>query len=229
MFGSVRGLREGGVFFLATVVLVACANQEPPTRDGSTAPARAEINCLADGSTDLSTSSVRAQPDGVHVLVRSQLDEPASVNGLGVDVSPGNRSDVLSIEPGTLDVACWPFSEHDSAEPRTTPLEIVDPDDLYVDPELDCGGGMVASTISDFIAPGPKEGVIPLEEARREIGGLSPDDQVIYGGYPEQRARPVLVVRDHAVIASISFGLSGSDWVHMGSSVCDESGLRVSG
>ncbi|MGH2631257.1 MAG: hypothetical protein ACRDHI_11975 [Actinomycetota bacterium] len=144
-----------------------------------------------------------------------------------MDVSPGKRSDVLSIEPGLLDVACWPFSQHGSTEPTTTPLEIVDPDHLYVDPALDCGGGMIGSTISDFISPGPKEGVIPLEEARRQIGGLSADDQVIYGGYPAQRARPVLVVRDDAVIASISFGLSGSDWVHMGSSVCDESGLRV--
>jgi hypothetical protein len=228
MIDEVRELMVAGAFgLLVAVALAACADQASPTRDGSAVPARAEIVCRADGSTELSTSSVRALPDGVHVLVRSQLDEPASVNGLGVDVSPGRRSDVLSIGPGTLDVACWPFSEHGSAEPPTTPLKIVDPDDLYVDPELDCGGGMIGSTISDFIAPGPKAGVIPPEEARRQIGGLSADDQVVYGGYPEQRARPVLVVRDDAVIANISFGLSGSDWVRMGSSVCDESGLRV--
>jgi hypothetical protein len=228
MIGHVRGIREGGVLgLLATVSLVGCADQPSPTRDEDGAPARVEIICRADGSTQLSTSSVRAQPDGVHVLVRSQLEEPASVNGVGVDVSPGRRSDVLSIEPGTLDVACWPYSQHGSTEPPTTPLEILDPDGLYVDPALACGGGTIGSTIADFVFPGPKEGIIPLEEARRRIGGLSADDQVIYGGYPEQRARPVLVVRDDAVIASISLGLSGTEWVRMGSSVCDESGLRV--
>ena len=213
---------------LASLLMSGCGNSPSPTRDDSRAtPERAEIVCRADGSTNVLTPTVRAKPDGVHVLVRSQLDEPASVNGIGVDVSPGRRSDVLSIEPGTIDVACWPFSQHGSKEPPTTPLEVVDPASIYVDPELACGGGMIAGTISDFISPAPKAAIIPLDEARRQIKGLAADDEVIHGGYPQQATRPVLVVRGEAVIASISFGLSGSDWVHMGSSVCDESGLRV--
>ena len=198
-----------------------------PSEDSTAIAARAEIVCRADGSTNVLTPTVRARPDGVHVFVRSQLDEPASVNGIGVDVSPGRWSDVLSIEPGTIDVACWAFSQHGKEEPATTPLEVVDPEGMYVDPELACSGGMIRGTISDFIAPAPKDALIPLDEARRQIGGLASDDEVIHGGYPEEATPQVLVVRDEAVIASISFGLSGTDWVHMASSVCDESGLRV--
>lgn len=221
-----RGLTVGGAFgVLIALVLVACA--ESPARDASTIPARVEVICRADESTELSTSSVRAQPDGVHVLVRSQLDEPASVNGLGVYVEPGRRSDVVSIGPGTIGVACWPYPDHGSGEPPTTPLEIVDPDGLYVDPALDCGDGMFGSTANDFSNPGPKGGVAPLEEARSQIGGLSEDDRVVYGGYPEQRVRPVLVVRDDDVIANISFGLLGNDWVQTGSNVCLETGISL--
>ena len=113
-----RGLGKRGSSSLATVMLVACADQASPTRDGSTAPARAEIVCRADGSTELSTSSVRARPDGVHFLVRNQLDEPASVNGLGVDVKsrqavrrleqrPTIVGVVLGLAPAALDRAQW--------------------------------------------------------------------------------------------------------------------------
>ena len=210
---------------LIALLLVACA--ESPARDVSTIPARVVVICRPDESTELSSSSVRAQPDGVHVLVRSQLDEPASVNGLGVEVEPGRRSDVVSIGPGTIGVACWPYSDHGSGEPPTTPLEIVDPDGLYVDPALDCSDGRFASMAIDFANPGPKAGVVPLEEARRQIGGLSEDDQVVYGGYPEQRVRPVLVIRDEDVIANIGFGLLGSDWVQTGSNVWVESGISL--
>ena len=59
---------------LIALLLVACA--ESPARDVSTIPARVVVICRPDESTELSSSSVRAQPDGVHVLVRSQLDEP---------------------------------------------------------------------------------------------------------------------------------------------------------
>jgi hypothetical protein len=149
------------------------------------------------------------------------------MNGIGVDVSPGRWSGVLSIEPGTLDVACWPFSQHGPKEPPTTPLAVVDPEGLYFGPELDCAGGRIMGSVSDFISPPPKDALIPLEEARRRIRGLLANHELIYAGYPEQRTRPVLVMRDEAVIASFSFGLSGSDWVHVGSSVCDESGLRI--
>ncbi len=131
-----------------------------------------------------------------------------SVNGLGFDVEPGQTERTIALAPGEAKVACWAFSDHDSLdEPPTTRLEVLDPRSLYTDPELECpAGDMIGSTISDFIAPGPDPSMrIPLDEAERGARGLRPDDQPVYGGYPEQEQAPVLVVRGGSVVAAFSF------------------------
>jgi hypothetical protein len=52
-------------------------------------PDVARIACEADGATSVLTPEVLAQQrDGVHLVVDSQLDEGASLNGLGLDVDP---------------------------------------------------------------------------------------------------------------------------------------------
>jgi hypothetical protein len=62
----------------------------------------------------------------------------ASLNGLGLDVDPGLTQTVSTTPPGTIGVACWPFSQHGpGSEPPTQRLEVLDPDGIYVSPYLE--------------------------------------------------------------------------------------------
>jgi hypothetical protein len=163
------------------------------------------------------------------VRIISHLDEPASVDGFGFDVEPGETERVSHTPPGTTDMACYPFSIHGSGEvPPTTPIEILDPEDLYLDGELNCGlFSAVWNMIGEAAETPLEEGVVPLSEARASITGLEAQDEVRFAGYPSSRDRNVLVVRDDNVIASFEFvTFDGENWVAMSGSGCEGSGVR---
>src|SRR5262245_17290182 len=211
-----------------TVVLVlvgaACANA--PTRaspTGSSARSVAQVACEADGSTRLVTPEVQVRPDGFTLRVISDLNEPASINGLGTDVDPGVTESEATTPPGRLEVACWPFSEHGSQEPPTQTLTISDPEGLYVSAELQCPPGEDErwSEILDF--PDTQHGVYtsPTEAASAHLRRLEPTDELRQAGYPEQQDAPVIVVRDGAVVASVSVRLAKDGrWYVAGASGC---------
>lgn len=212
-----------------SVLLAGCA--ETAVGPGAERAMVAEVVCEADGSTTVLTPSVVVQPDGIHVHLVSRLDEPAEIVGLGRDVEPGETQWVSHAPPGTVEIACNPFSEHGSGiEPTTTPIAILDPDGLYLEGELECGflrSGW--SQTSDFAEAPLEAGVVPLSEARASINGLESRDEIRYAGYPSSRDRNVVVVRDGDVIASFEFvTFDGEDWVAAGASGCDGSGVRPS-
>jgi hypothetical protein len=183
----------------AVIALGACA-------DGSTSrvfvgpwtPApdiatRAQLTCATGGTAALSTDTLQPQPDGVHIKVTNELDEPVSVAGF--DADPGTTNFVFTGGPGTMELMCWPFSEHSSGEePDRLSLEVVDPLGLHVDGELPCE--IESHTISEYFEAPVDEGPPPLDVARRVIEGLLPDDVLRVGGYPEQEGGSVIVVRD---------------------------------
>ena len=78
------------------------------------------LTCGADGSTSVSDDSVQAQPDGVHLQVVNEYDEPVSVGGF--DADPGTTKWTLHEAPGRFELSCWPFSQHGSGDepPSTT-------------------------------------------------------------------------------------------------------------
>ena len=167
-----------------------------------------------------------ARPDGVHVRVVSDLDEPASVNGLGMDVEQGASDWVLGLAQGPTNVACWPFSKHGGEEPPTTRLLVHDPRALWVSGELDCQGGEAWSQIADF-AHAPRDDEPTLEEARGAIEGLRDDDELRFAGYPEDPGS-VLVIRHGCVVGS--FGLvrfrDDGAWGVAGATACADAGFR---
>ena len=209
-----------------SVLLVGCA-ETAVVGPGDEGPATvAEVVCEADGSTTVLTPEILAQADGVHVHAVSDLDEPASVGSLGFDVDPGEKDWVSHAAPGSVDAACYAYSDHDSGEePPAAPVEILDPEGFYVDGEIHSAGEM-SSSIGEFAEVPMDAGPVPLEDARERIQGLDEDDEVLHAGYPEQSDSWVIVRRDLQVVASFSFvTFDGKDWVVEGSTICESSGI----
>ncbi len=116
---------------------------------------------------------MQPQPDGVHIRVINEIDEPVSVAGF--DAGPGATNYVFTGGPGTMELMCWPFSDHSSGvEPNRLRLQIVDPLGVHVSGELPCQ--IESHTISDYFEAPIDEGPPPLRVARRVIEGLLPDD-----------------------------------------------------
>lgn len=225
---------------VTTLLLAGCADAPPATgsRKGRETPTVARIVCEADGTTSVPTPEVLAQRDGVHLVVDSRLDEPASlIGGFGFDVDPGVSEWTLQTGPGNQAVACWPFSDHGSGEePDSVPLQVLDPDGLYVAPaELECSGDMQWATILDFLDMTTGISDDPVDAVRRSIEGLQPGDGVSLhrSGYPEADTEgqgSVIVNRDGRAVAL--FGVSMADdgqWLINGGQGCADSGVDFSG
>ena len=222
------------VVLLAALVSGACADSRdgPGPLEGPWTPAtdiatRAELTCAADGTASLSTDTVQPQPDGVHLRVRNDFDEPVSVAGF--DANPGITKWVFSSGPGTMKLMCWPFSQHGSGdEPRRIPLEIVDPLGLYVDGSLPCE--IEQHTIVEWVEDPIDEGPPPLDVAREAIDGLRPDDVLRVDGYPEEAGGSVIVIRKGEIVARYDIErFEGKPWDVVSGSACEDTGLPLEG
>jgi hypothetical protein len=221
---------------VAAVLLAACADAPPAARNGSgkATPTVARIICEADGTTSVLTPEVLAQRDGVHLVVDSRLDEPASlIGGFGFDIDPGLSEWTLQVGPGNQAVACWPFSDHGSGEePDTVPLQVFDPEGLYVAPaELECTDGTQWAKILDFIDMTTGIADDPVDAVRQSIEGLQPGDDVSLhrSGYPEadtQGQGTVIVTRDGRAVALLGVSLADDGrWLINGGQGCASSGV----
>jgi hypothetical protein len=176
----------------------------------------------------LSTDIVQPRPDGVHLRVVNEYEEPVSVEGF--DAEPGTTSWVFNIAPGSMRLMCWPYSQHGSGdEPRRHVLEIVDPAGLYVDGSVACAfeGSAVVDFAESVVDPGPP----PIDVVRELLPGLRPDDVLGFAGYPEGEGGGVIVTREGEIIANYGFGrFEGEEtWSIVAVQVCDGTGLPFEG
>jgi hypothetical protein len=229
--GTLRAAARVLVVKVASVCLVAlfvgCSQSGPPATSSPPANATkvAHVVCEGDGSTSTSTPDVLAQADGVHVHITNRLDEPASMEGLGFDVSPGASDWVSGYRPGDLRMACWPFSEHPEGgtRPIAVSVNVYDPGHLFVEEELQCtdedDGTMLNIRLLASPSGRPNVSITP-EEARPLIRGLRADDEVVVTGYPDEVHNGVVVIRDGRRIASVGFSFEGGRWIQAGGHVC---------
>jgi hypothetical protein len=187
-------------------------------------PSTLEITCEADGSTTVATPQIAVRSNGFGLKVRSDLEEPASLNGLGMDVDPGTTEIVTTTPPGRLDVACWPFSEHASrVEPPTVPVDVLDPDGLYVSSELECENGMGWGESIEYQDTTNGQYDDRIAAAETYVTNEELTDVFVVAGYPDQAdGGPVILLRDDRVIASIGIGRADDGrWYVGGATGCD--------
>ena len=144
-----------------------------------------------------------------------------------MDVEPGETTSVSMVAPGKVDAGCYPYSEHDpgGAEPDKAPVEVLDPDGLYVQGQVECSGE-ASSMIADFFRRPLDAGPVPLDVARETIRGLLPSDDVLHLGYPEQGGRQIGVRRDGVIVATFDFvTFDGDEWQIASNYICSSSGL----
>lgn len=209
------------------VLLGGCADPAPSAMPAAPEDATnvARIVCEKDGSTSTSSPHVIARSDGIQIRIVNRLEEWVSMNGLGFDVGPGSSDRLSGYPPGSLQVACWPFSEHglEGSEPVPVPIRVHDPDGLFVDGELECldedDGSMLDIRLLAS-SRGREDVRISPEDARPLIGGLREDDEVIVPGYPDEVHQSVVVVRDGRRIAQVGFSFEAGHWVQAGGRVC---------
>jgi hypothetical protein len=188
-------------------------------------------NIAARFTTDARRRPVSASADGVHVRVHNDAGEPVSLNGLALDFDTGESEQVATTAPGTIEIACWPFSLHESdEEPKAQPLRIEDPDNHWTSHDLDCrSGDLVEDMISDFAPDATGEKGDPVALTRRHLKGLEVDDVVESAGYPDAAHPTVRILRNGHTVATAGFiPAENGGWLLENSSTCADSGIRQS-
>jgi hypothetical protein len=159
----------------------------------------------------LSTHAVEAQRDGIHFVVDNRAKEPASINGFATDVSAGISKNVAAhVGPGTVKIACYPFSMHGQGKkaiPDGLPLEIRDPNDYWVDPELKCPDGtkFTESSILEYVQFAKSRFDDPIEATKDFFDDLNESDDVKLASYPGSEPPATIVTRGDLVLAEVSF------------------------
>jgi hypothetical protein len=188
----------GGMFFVAA----------RPSGGGT--PDVARIRCAAAGPV-AEDPQVRPQPDGVHLAFESddgaQLYDVHAVGwavgtSLGGRIARGVTEASLSVPPGRVEVRCVNDAGGYDANAPSAELTVVDPDRLWVSPDLTCG-----TTVRLQLDAGPApDSPDPEALARAALGGLLPGDTLLKPGYPgtQWHGSLMLVVREGQPIATVT-------------------------
>ena len=181
-----------------------------------------DVTCAAD-RTVVAEPVVAARADGVHVVVFNPdvasllvaFELPSGELQVDAGVERAETELVLTPPPGRYVLRCGAAG---------TPVEVVDPDGMYVRAELTCGGGSATAGVIDY-APGAR-GTLGnvLDVARRALTGLRPGDLIERAGYPAATgAAAVRVVRRGQVIAVLGYDRDAhGGWLLGGTQACSD-------
>jgi hypothetical protein len=215
------------------ITLAGCADaRSATTRGGIPSRASSEASLVANSSpadaahavcekdaVRLENPVVRAQRDGVHILIENpgdawgidvHHDSWAHGTAEGVELTDEATPDTSAMGPRSVIVACLPTSHSSYTDPGapTATLTIVDPDGLYVPWDLACGFGeefrmkIAASTDED-----------PAVVFRR-VPGIRPSDEFKTPKYPDspQYWTTFIVLREGQAVARIMGPYDGGEW-----------------
>jgi hypothetical protein len=179
-------------------------------------PGTARVVCTATGIR-VETPTVAPQPGGIHFEIVNETDTERSFSlsgadtGLGFGAPPGTTEQVVDLGSGALTVGCGDPATGPGPGPGPgEPIEIVDPDGIWVSTQLSCPQQF--SSVADYIQGAQGETSDPLEAARKALEGygLEPDDVFEPAGYPEAEVPKVRLVRDGEPLAVVDLLDDGS-------------------
>lgn len=217
------------------VRFVAPSPNETPSAEPT--PARA-LHITCDGPSIVTDSPVvRAEPDGVHVLVENTTDHALSLvvlrEGAGparaVQVEPGVTHVAYQLPPGPSAFYCADDSGPLAVETDPVDVEVRDDGNLFVAFDLVCGGTTMrlAPAFAILSGVGPRDAPDPLDLVRSLAQGLQPSDVVERAGYAESAANPIVrVVRDGRIVATFDVFVGSNGWT-ADSASCGDSGIHI--
>lgn len=210
-----------------------------PIQTGPTVPVpdQALIVCTDEGAEAV-TPQVRPQADGIHITIDNRTNknefhlrdaEMSSPNHGGRLEREARNEIVTTFAPGEMLVGCFeeesaPYSEVVGQGYAT--LEIVDPEGLWVSPELVCGAPAGLRS-EDMLSATIEEAQLP-DAAREELIGIQSTDELLPAGYPGtgwHQDLVLAVLRDGQTVATIGFWRA-EGWDVMVTS-CPDSGISA--
>lgn len=218
-----------GLLFAAALVAALFLREGGPAIAASrVAPDVARVSCDPDGAV-VDASVVRAGDAGVRFVVQNASQaqflrvRPLRELGSPVDLplAIGAPSDaILAVPPGSVRVSC--LRDRASGPAPASALAIVDPQDLWISPELACSRVEEREFQSRFA--GTEEDAV--ETVRRTIGDLASEDEITKPGYPQTRWHGdlVVVIREGRTIGRITRAQDQGMWT-VALSVCTGSGI----
>jgi len=192
------------------------------------APDVARVSCEPEGAV-VDASVVRAGDAGVRFVVQNEAQaqflrvRPQRELGGPVDLllvdGPSSEA-ILAVAPGSVLVSC--LRDRASGPAPASELAIVDPQDLWISPELACSKVVEREFQSRF--SGTEEDAI--ETVRRTIGDLVSEDEIAKPGYPQTRWHGdlVVVIRDGRTIGRVTRAQDQGMWT-VALSACTGSGI----
>lgn len=181
-------------------------------------PAVAEIVCGPRGAVAL-TPEIQPQRDGIHLEIYNYGGDrgefyfvaPDGGNEIGNLPADDVHRNVSSFGPGPLQVGCTDYADSFSFDgtgsERHARLTIVDPHDLWTEPDLECGDGRRRrKVVTDRPATEPPGVQPPAETLIREfVSGVEPGDVIERPRYPESmfKLETRTLVRDGRRIARL--------------------------
>jgi hypothetical protein len=217
-----------GLLFVAGLIAALFREGGPAIAASRVAPDVARVSCEPEGAV-VDASVVQAGDAGVRFVVQNESQaqflrvRPLRALGSPVDVPIANDAPsdaVLAVAPGSVRVSC--LRDRASGPAPASELAIVDPQELWISPELACSKVVEREFQSRF--SGTEEDA--AETVRRTIGDLVSEDQIAKPGYPQTRWHGdlVVVIRDGRTIGRVTRAQDQGGWT-VALSACSGAGI----
>lgn len=198
-----------GIGFAGVAFVVSSFNAGgiPPGSGETVAPSDVVTVTCEGGHTKITDPQVNTRPDGLHVSMDADFDQPILTiffeegrvsHGLGPDFPFRSDAFVLPIPPGEAVFECGK-TEADEPSAEGVTVDVNDPDGVWHDSSLACGGDFNDWTPAKVPFYYTDDNTFP-DVIYATLPGLYADDEVDFAGYRDAEGRQFRIVREGEVV-----------------------------